>query len=146
MKRLSILFAGLALFAAALASVTHQSFGRGVVAGGSYAGSHFHFHVEAPEDPAHENFFRFSDQGMFIPVEIAVPHILRVEFNRNSVFFVGRGTYNRTTPVVVTVTAIDGGPRGRDFLRMAARDESGAMVHSADGHLTQGDIVVRHSR
>jgi hypothetical protein len=144
MKRLSILV-GLTLGSAVIAwAALHAARGQGVVEGGSHAGAHFEFHVQIPESNVHPNRFRFYDHGMFIPVDIVMPHVQRVDFEWHAVRFSGRGWYNQTTPVMIHVQAFDGGHHRPDFFRMVARDHSGVVVHSAEGRVLEGDIVIFH--
>lgn len=143
MKRL-IVFTALAALATAAWAVLHVAHGHGVVEGGSYAGAHFDFRIRLPESHTHPNRFRFYDHGQFIPVNIVVPHPERIDFNLHSVSFSGRGWYNETTPVMVFVHAFDGGPHRPDRFRMVARGQGGVVVHSAEGEVIEGDIVVGH--
>ena len=145
MKRITILV-GVLLLATLAWAISHRAVGHGVVEGGSFAGSHFDFFVQQPSDPNHPNRFLFFDEGMFIPVRIVVPHISRVGFDRHAVHFAGRGTYNKNTQVMVTVSAFDGGRTGHDRFRMVARDEQGNVVHSADGNVIEGDVAIHHMR
>jgi hypothetical protein len=144
MKRLSILIGltlGLAVYAWA---AMHVARGQGVVEGGSQDGAHFEFRVVMPENPSHPNRFRFWDHGMFIPVDIVMPRVERVRFEHHAVHFVGRGWYNQSTPVHVAVSAFDGGLHHPDRFRMVARNRDGVVVHSAEGELLEGDIIIGH--
>ena len=125
-------------------AITHVAEGIGVVEGGSFAGAHFEFLVQVPEDRNERNYFTFYDHGMFIPVDITMTHMTRVQFGRNSVTFWGRGTYNGSTPVNLTVSATDGGPQQPDHFSMFARDLSGVLIHSAQGQVIEGQLVVLH--
>jgi len=135
----------LVAFAAAAISawaISQYARGIGVVEGGSFAGAHFDFQVQAPESHGNPNRFLFYDHGMFIPVDIVVPHPGRPSFSGNQVSFVGAGTYNGTTPVTVFVTASDGGRGAPDSFSMTARNAGGTIVHSANGNVIEGDIVI----
>ena len=145
MKRILVIVGVLGLAAMAWA-ISHRAVGRGVVEGGSFAGAHFDFFVQQPQDPNHKNSFLFHDDGMFIPVRIVVAQINRLGFERHAVHFSGRGTYNEDTPVLVTVSAYDGGRAGHDRFRMVARDNQGNVVHSAEGNVIEGDIAIHHMR
>jgi hypothetical protein len=145
MKRLLGIAAITALAVAAWA-ISHRGVGHGVVEGGSFAGAHFDFFVQQPPDPNHPNRFRFFDEGMFIPVDIEMQHIPRIGFEQHAVHFSGRGTYNQSTQVTISVSAFDGGRAGHDRFRMVARDDSGNVVHSADGNVIEGDVAIHHMR
>ncbi|MEO7453675.1 MAG: hypothetical protein ABIV13_02800 [Fimbriimonadales bacterium] len=141
-----LLFASIVVATMAVSAwaVVHVARGRGVVEGGSHAGANFEFSVTVPYNSAHPNRFRFWDHGMFIPVDIVVPHIERVTFEHHAVHFSGRGWYNNSTPVRVFVTALDGGVNRHDMFRMVARDMAGAVVHSAEGRVIEGGIEIFH--
>ena len=123
---------------------THEARGTGVVEGGSFAGAHFDFLVRVPEERTKRNFFKFHDHGMFIPVDIVMTSFTRVQFERNKVSVWGRGTYNGSTAVNLTITAKDGGLQQPDQFSMFARDESGTLLHSAQGEVVEGSIVISH--
>jgi hypothetical protein len=143
MKRF-IAFLALTVVAVTAWAAIHFARGQGVVEGGSWAGAHFEFRITQPQDPAYPNRFRFWDHGMLIPVDIVVPHPDRIAFERNVVHFSGRGLYNETTHVRVFVTAVDGGPHHHDCFRMVARDQTGTIVHSAEGEVIEGGILIGH--
>lgn len=136
----------LCALAASAWALTHFARGAGVVEGGSFAGAHFELMVQAPESASNPNRFVFWDQGMFIPVDIVMSRVTNISFSGNRVTFAGPGTYNVTTPVWITVTATDGGRANPDTLTMVAYNGSRQIVHSANGPLEEGDIVVGISR
>lgn len=144
MRKLLFLFAIVLTLAVSAWAVVHVARGRGVVEGGSHAGANFEFSVTVPLNSAHPNRFRFWDHGMFIPVDIVLPRMERIRFEHHAVHFSGRGWYNQSTAVRVDVSAFDGGAHHPDRFRMVARDRDGAVVHSAEGELLDGDIIIFH--
>jgi hypothetical protein len=141
-----IVFTSVVVLAAAVSAwaMVHVARGRGVVEGGSHAGANFEFNVSVPFSNTHPSRFRFWDHGMFVPVNIVVPNIERARFEQHAVHFSGRGWYNNSTPVMVHVSAFDGGINRHDMFRMVARDMQGVVVHSAQGRVIEGGINIFH--
>jgi hypothetical protein len=142
MKTILAALAALAIAASATASL--RGTGLGVVDGGSWAGAHFDFFAEVPTNPHLANYFHFSDQGMFIPVDVVVPSLSRIAFGRASVDFFGFGTMNGSTPVMVFVHAVDGG--NSDSLQMFVYHMNGQLAHSANGAVIEGRIIITVTR
>lgn len=138
MKKLSILILVAALAVSAWA-VGHVARGHGTLEGGG----NFDFLVAVPANPSHPNGFRYMDAH--VGAEIVSHHIVRIDFDRHSVRFMGRGTYNGH-PAVILVNAFDGGAVRVDALRVAVRDLDGNVVFTAEGRVIEGGIVIRHIR
>jgi hypothetical protein len=138
MKKLSILILVAAMATAAWA-VGHVARGHGTLEGGA----HFDFFVAVPANSAHPNMFRFADAKA--GVEVMSHHFVRIDFDRHSVHFVGRGMYNGE-PAMIMVSAFDGGAVRGDGLRMAVRDLSGNVLFMAQGRVIDGEIAIRHMR
>lgn len=138
MKKLSILILVAALATAAWAA-GHIARGHGTLEGGG----NFEFMVAVPQNPAHPNGFRFVDTKA--GAEVMTHNIVRIDFDRHSVQFMGRGVYNGN-PAMIMVNAFDGGAVRGDGLRMVVRDMGGTVLFMAAGHVTEGEIVIRHMR
>ncbi|MBA3726935.1 MAG: hypothetical protein H0W86_10900 [Armatimonadetes bacterium] len=143
MKRALILFALTALAVAAWA-ITHRARGIGVVEGGSWAGAHFDFYVQQPENPNSPNRFYFWDHGQFVAVDIYITELdSEVQWGRATARFNGMGTYNGSA-AQISVFVLDGGRSRPDRFTMECRAMNGQLMHSANGVLTEGDLTVSH--
>jgi len=138
MKKLSILILVAALATAAWA-VGHIARGHGSLEGGG----NFDFLLALPPNPSHPNGFRFVDAKA--GVEVRGHHFERVNFDRHSVEFIVRGTYN-DNPAIIRVNAFDGGNVRADGLGVVVRDLSGNVVFHAGGRVAEGDIIINHNR